>query len=233
MLWAIFYDQCFMAKLMTNQTCRVVVLISGNGSNLQALIDQQAAGLLPIDIVAVISNRPNVMGLQRAAKANIPHQVVDHTEFDSRELFDTALQQCIQQFTPDLVVLAGYMRIMTADLVRRFAGKMLNIHPSLLPKYPGLHTHKRALDNKDLQHGSSVHFVTEELDGGPVIAQSQFDIQPGDTEDSLAIRIKQLEHKLYPQVVGWFAENKIALQGNQALYNGEKLLQPKMIQTDL
>lgn len=221
-----------MTKPMASQPCRVVVLISGNGSNLQAIIDQQAAGLLPIDIIAVISNRPNVFGLERAAKANIPHEVVDHTKFESREAFDHSLQHCIEQYQPDLVILAGYMRIMTAELVRSFSGKMLNIHPSLLPKYPGLHTHRRALENNDQLHGSSVHFVTEELDGGPVIAQSSFEVKPDDTEDSLATRIKQLEHKLYPQVIGWFAEKKITLQGNNALYNGEKLAQPKHIASD-
>ncbi len=211
---------------MPNTPCRVVVLISGSGTNLQALIDQQAAGDLPIEIVAVISNRPAAGGLEKAKSAGIPTHVIDHTQFDDRHSFDVQIINAILPYKPELVVLAGYMRIMTPDMVNRFAGMMLNVHPSLLPKYPGLHTHRRALENKDSHHGSTVHFVTEVLDGGPVIAQSRLAIVENDDEQSLANRVKQLEHKLYPTVIRWFAEGKLALKDNQTYFNGEKLEQP-------
>lgn len=211
---------------MAKPPCRVVVLISGSGTNLQALIDEQTTGELPIDIVAVISNRPGAGGLEKAQSAGIPTHVIDHTQFDDRHSFDVQVIDAILQYQPDLIVLAGYMRIMTPDLVNRFSGRMLNVHPSLLPKYPGLNTHRRALENKDTHHGSTVHFVTEVLDGGPVIAQSKLTIGDNDNEQLLATRVKQLEHKLYPKVVGWFAEGKLTLKNNQTYFNGELLEQP-------
>jgi phosphoribosylglycinamide formyltransferase-1 len=211
---------------MTSEPCRVVVLISGSGTNLQALIDEQNAGNLPIEIVGVISNRPGVKGLERAEQAGIPSQIVDHTQFSSREDFDEAIASEILRFAPDLVVLAGYMRIMTPKLVKAFEGKMLNIHPSLLPKYPGLNTHRRALENGDQEHGSSVHFVTEILDGGPLIAQSRISIHDDDTEQTLSERIKLIEHKLYPQVVRWFAEGRLAFKNNHTYFDGQKLERP-------
>ncbi len=211
---------------MTKPHCRLVVLISGSGTNLQALIDKQTTGQLPVEIVAVISNRPDAGGIEKAQSAGIPTHVIDHTQFDDRHSFDVQVIDAILQYQPDLIVLAGYMRIMTPDMVNRFSGRMLNVHPSLLPKYPGLNTHRRALENKDSHHGSTVHFVTEVLDGGPVIARSKLTIGEGDNEQTLASRVKQLEHKLYPTVIGWFAEGKLTLKNNQTYFNGERLEQP-------
>jgi phosphoribosylglycinamide formyltransferase-1 len=207
----------------TQPTCRVVVLISGSGSNLQALIDQQQQGQLAIEIVAVISNKPDVFGLERAAKAGIPHQVVNHRDYDDRESFDLALAKVIDRYQPQLVVLAGFMRILTADFVRAYQGRMLNIHPSLLPKYQGLHTHQRALDAGDSCHGVTVHFVTEELDGGPSVIQAIVPIVGGDTADTLAKRIQQQEHIIYPLAVEWFAEQRLQLIDNQVQLNNETL----------
>jgi phosphoribosylglycinamide formyltransferase-1 len=203
----------------------VVVVISGSGSNLQALIDA-AAGGQPFRICAVISNRPDVLGLQRAEAAGIPTQVVDHTAFRDRDSFDSALAKAIEGFEPQLVVLAGFMRILTEAFVNRFAGRMLNIHPSLLPAFQGLHTHRRALAEGVAEHGASVHFVTSELDGGPVIAQVRVPVLEGDTESALAARVLQREHRLLPQVVSWFAERKLQLQDDQVRFEGTPLQTP-------
>ncbi|NVJ60939.1 MAG: phosphoribosylglycinamide formyltransferase [Gammaproteobacteria bacterium] len=211
-----------------SNACRVVVLISGNGSNLQAIIDRQAE--LSIEIVGVISNRPDVYGLERAQQANINTKVLDHTTFESRELFDNELSELIESYQPELVVLAGYMRIMTQELVKHFEGKMLNIHPSILPKYPGLNTHRRAIEAGDSEHGSSVHFVTEVLDGGPIIAQAKLNITENDTEQSLADRIKQLEHTLFPKVIGWFAASRLEFKQNQTYLDGKLLSSPLLIE---
>lgn len=180
----------------------IVVLISGNGSNLQAIIDSVKNGAIEGRISAVISNRPGVYGLERAEKSDIPALTVDHTEFASRSDFEQALSQTIDQFQPDVLVLAGFMRILSSEFVQHYLGKMLNIHPSLLPKYPGLNTHRRVLENGDKEHGTSVHFVTAELDGGPIIAQRSIHVTADDTEESLQQKIQQQEHKLYPEVVG-------------------------------
>lgn len=198
---------------------RVVVLISGSGSNLQSLIDQ-AAGGEPYRIVGVISNRPDVRGLERARAAGIPSQVIDHTGFADRESFDRVLADAIDSYRPQLVVLAGFMRILTPGFVSRFAGRMLNIHPSLLPAFQGLHTHRRALQEGVKEHGASVHFVTSELDGGPVIAQVRVPVLAGDTESELAARVLKREHQLLPQVVSWFARGRLQLRGEQVLFDG-------------
>ncbi|MCO7222906.1 phosphoribosylglycinamide formyltransferase [Pleionea sp. CnH1-48] len=218
---------------MTTTLCRTVVLISGSGTNLQALIDGAARQELPIDLVGVISNRPGVAGIERAQKADIPAEVIDHTQFESREAFDEVLREAIQAYAPDLVVLAGYMRIMTPALVGAFAGKMLNIHPSLLPKYPGLHTHRRALENQDTHHGSSVHLVTEELDGGPVIAQSVIKIDADDTEVTLADKTKKAEHTLYPEVVKWFANGQLSFVQGTVILDGRSLASPIQLTEDI
>lgn len=202
---------------------RIVVLLSGNGSNLQALIDAQEAGELGGEIKAVISNRPDVRGLQRAATAGIANFVLDHKGFESREAFDNALLDLIQQQHADLVVLAGFMRILTAAFVQQLQGKLLNIHPSLLPKYQGLNTHQRALDAGDTEHGASVHFVTEELDGGPCIAQARIAVSADDDADALSAKVQVMEHIMYPQVVRWFCEDSLALADNTAYFNGEAL----------
>ncbi|ROQ19469.1 phosphoribosylglycinamide formyltransferase [Marinimicrobium koreense] len=205
------------------QPTRVVVLISGSGSNLQALIDGQQRGQLPIDIVAVISNRPAVRGLLRAEHAGIPAEVLDHTRYDSREAFDTALQECIDHYRPELVVLAGFMRILTPTFTRHYEGRMLNIHPSLLPKYQGLHTHQRALDAGESEHGVTVHFVTAELDGGPPAVQARVPVLPGDDAESLAARVQSQEHVIYPLAVKWFAEGRLRMESGRALLNNEPL----------
>jgi phosphoribosylglycinamide formyltransferase 1 len=210
-------------ELKTTRKCRMVVLISGSGSNLQALLDASIADDYPAHIVAVISNRPNVKGLERAAAANIPALVLDHTHFSERASFDAELQKIIDGFEPDLLVLAGFMRILTPELVEHYLGRMLNIHPSLLPKYPGLHTHKRALAAGDAHHGVTVHFVTPELDGGPAVIQAQVDVLPTDTEMSLAQRVLQQEHLIYPMAVRWFAEQRLMLDGSRARLDGDLL----------
>lgn len=206
----------------------VVVLISGNGSNLQALIDAVQTGRVHARIAAVISNRPDAYGLQRATTAGIPAEMLDHTGFDSREAFDQALQEQIDSFQPDLVVLAGFMRILTPAFVTHYTGRMLNIHPSLLPLYKGIHTHRRVLEDGGSEHGVSVHFVTPELDGGPVIMQAKVPVLPSDTEDSLAQRVHVQEHVIYPRVVKWFVEGRLKLVNNQVVLDGSVLTRPAL-----
>ncbi|MBB3168955.1 phosphoribosylglycinamide formyltransferase [Simiduia aestuariiviva] len=201
---------------MTNPLPRIVVLLSGSGTNLQALIDAQARAQLGGEIVAVISNRPAVLGLERAQKAGIETRTLDHTTFDSRAAFDTALMQQIDAFQPDLVVLAGFMRILTPAFTEHYLGKMLNIHPSLLPKYQGLHTHQRALEAGDDCHGVTVHFVTAELDGGPAAIQAVVAIEPDDTPESLAKRVQVQEHIIYPMAVNWFAQGRLSYRDGKA-----------------
>ena len=217
---------------MSLHACNIVILVSGTGSNLQAIIDNVQSGDLPGKITGVISNRPDAAGLNKAQAADIPTAIVDHRLFDSRETFDAELAKNIHHFGADLVVLAGFMRILTPGFVTRFTGKMLNIHPSLLPKYRGLHTHQRALDAGDHQHGASVHFVTPELDGGPVIAQASIPILKHDTADTLASRLLQQEHKLYPQVIRWFCEGRLSLIQNQAFLDKAPLTTPKQLDND-
>lgn len=195
----------------------VIVLLSGNGSTFESIIQQVKAGTLPVTIGAVISNRPNAYGLQRAANHQVTQCVLDHTEYSSREHYDQALIQCIDQFQPDLIVLAGYMRILTPAFVQHYQGRLINIHPSLLPKYQGLHTHRRALEAGDTEHGTSVHFVTEELDGGPVIAQAKVAIAADETEQTLEAKVKQQEQILYPNVIRWIAEGKVTLNADQSV----------------
>jgi phosphoribosylglycinamide formyltransferase 1 len=190
----------------------IVILISGRGSNMEALIAARDAGNLPVNITAVISNRPDAAGLATAAKAGIATRHINHKDFASREAFDAALADCIDEFAPDLVVLAGFMRILTEGFVRRYEGRLVNIHPSLLPSFPGLHTHQRALEEGIRIHGCTVHFVTPALDHGPVIIQAAVPVIDGDTEDSLAARILVQEHRIYPQAVRWFAEDRLTLE---------------------
>jgi len=201
----------------------VVVLISGSGSNLQALIDQQTATPGPFSIKAVISNKVDAYGLERAKKAGIPAKVLSYSEFDGREAYDTALSDLIEEHQPDLVVLAGFMRILSKQFVQEFHGRLLNIHPSLLPKYKGLHTHTRALEAADEVHGASVHFVTEELDGGPVVLQARVPVEPNDNEESLAARVLTREHMIYPMVVKWMAEKRLYMEDSHLHPDG---LQP-------
>ncbi|HCR3203182.1 TPA: phosphoribosylglycinamide formyltransferase [Morganella morganii subsp. morganii] len=200
---------------------RLVVLISGSGSNLQALIDACDSKALNAEIVAVFSNKADAYGLLRSQQAGIPALTLSPAEFSSRDAFDAALQVQIDEYQPDLIILAGYMRILTPAFVRYYHGRMLNIHPSLLPKYPGLHTHRKALENGDAEHGTSVHFVTEELDGGPVILQARITVLPDDTEDTLTARIQQEEHRIYPQVVNWFVQGRLALKEDGIYLDGK------------
>ena len=191
---------------------RIVVLISGGGSNLQSFIDGCADGSLNGDVVAVISNKAGVKGLERAAVAAIPNITLDHKGFASRAEFDVALADVIDSFSPDLIVLAGFMRILTPQFVNRFLGRLINIHPSLLPKYPGLHTHQRAIDAGDSEAGATVHFVTAELDGGPGIVQAQVELLENDTAEDLASRVLVFEHQIYPLAAQWFCEGRLELR---------------------
>ena len=199
-----------------HQSPKLVILISGGGTNLQSFIDQVTNGQLPAQIAAVICNRPGAGGLKRAMDADITTDVVDHTGFDSREAFDAEMVRRIDTFEPDLVILAGFMRILTPAFVRHYRGRLLNIHPSLLPKYPGLHTHQRAIDAGDSEAGATVHFVTEELDGGPAVLQARVPIEPGDDAGTLAQRVLSKEHIIYPLAAHWFIEGRLVLKDNHA-----------------
>jgi phosphoribosylglycinamide formyltransferase-1 len=189
----------------------VVVLISGSGSNLQALIDGRREGSLPIDIRAVVSNVADAFGLTRAADAGIPGRVLSHRDFPSRAAYDTELAALVADFAPSLVILAGFMRILTPRFVAPWWGRLFNIHPSLLPKYPGLHTHQRALEAGDREHGATVHFVTDELDGGPAVIQARVPVLPDDDAERLAARVLTQEHRIYPRAVRWFAQGRLRL----------------------
>jgi len=202
---------------------RIVVLISGSGSNLQSFIDRCADESINGTLVAVLSNRPGVKGLERAAAAAIPNIVVDHSSFESRSEFDAALADVIDSFSPDLVVLAGFMRILTPQFVNRFLGRLINIHPSLLPKYPGLHTHQRAIDAGDSEAGATVHFVTPELDGGPAIVQAKVPLESNDTAESLASRVLGFEHQIYPLAAEWFCQGRLELREGHVILDNELL----------
>ncbi|KFE54238.1 phosphoribosylglycinamide formyltransferase [Pseudomonas syringae] len=204
-------------------TCDVVVLLSGTGGNLQAMIDSFKGGDHPARIRAVISNRADAFGLQRARDAGIETCVLDHKAYEGREAFDGALMQLIDSYQPQLVVLAGFMRILTAGFVRHYQGRLLNIHPSLLPRYKGLHTHQRVLEAGDAEHGCSVHFVTEELDGGPLVIQSVISVEPDDSPTTLAQRVHTQEHHIYPLAIRWFAEGRLSLGEEGALLDGQLL----------
>ncbi|WP_111978509.1 phosphoribosylglycinamide formyltransferase [Algibacillus agarilyticus] len=201
----------------------IVVLISGGGTNLQAIIDACKLGDVQGQITGVISNKADAFGLTRAQNANIPTATLNHKDFDSRENYDQALIKVIDQFKPDLVVLAGFMRILTPNFVQHYQNKMLNIHPSLLPKYQGLNTHQRAIDANDKEHGVSVHFVTEELDGGPVVLQAKVDILAQDTADSLAQKVHKQEYIIYPKVINWFCQGRLTMVNGIAQLDNQPL----------
>ena len=196
---------------------KIVVLISGGGTNLQAIIDACSDSNYPAKVVGVVSNKVDAYGLTRAENADIATVTLSHKDFDSREDYDQALIKKIDCFNADLIVLAGFMRILTPNFVQHYQGKLLNIHPSLLPKYQGLNTHQRAIDAGEDVHGVSVHFVTEELDGGPVILQAKIPVFEGDNCDDLAARVHEQEHRIYPLVVKWFAEKRLSMQGDNAI----------------
>ena len=209
---------------MTDDRLAVVVLISGRGSNLQAIIDAAGDGDSPFTVGAVISNQPAAAGLERARRAGIPVEVVDHRAYARREEFDSALAEVIDGYDPGLVVLAGFMRILTPAFVARYAGRLINIHPSLLPEFPGLDTHGRAIAAGAAEHGASVHFVTAALDGGPLIIQARVPVRAGDDADTLAARVLEQEHRILPEAIRWFAAGRLRVEDTRVLLDGEPAL---------
>lgn len=205
---------------------RIAVLISGGGSNLQALIDASRERSFPGDIVGVISDQPAAYGLERAARADIPRQVVQRQQFATRRAFDQALMEAVDQLRPDIVVLAGFMRIVRGDIVARYAGRMLNIHPALLPKYKGLDTYARCLAASDPAHGTTVHFVSAELDAGPPVLQAELTVAADDTVASLTARVQALEHVIYPMAVRWLAERRLELRKDGVWLDRRPLPEP-------
>lgn len=201
----------------------IVILISGRGSNMEAIV---AAAIPGARIAGVISNRPDAAGLGFAAERGIPTQVVDHKAYSSREDFDAALAEAIDALAPDLVVLAGFMRVLTDAFVSRYSGRLLNIHPSLLPSFPGLHTHRRALETGVRVHGTTVHFVTPTLDCGPIVIQAVVPVLPGDDEATLAARVLVQEHRIYPQAVRWFVEGRLSFDAEERVRVRDELAGP-------
>jgi phosphoribosylglycinamide formyltransferase-1 len=214
---------------MTRRATRVAVLISGEGSNLQALIDAQRSDRLGATIVAVVSNRGAARGLERARTAGIPALHVGSVRGQERAAYDAALAAALAPHEPELLVLAGFMRILTPGFIDAFAGRVLNIHPSLLPKYPGLDTHRRVLEARDTSHGATVHFVTEELDAGPAVVQYRLRVRDGDTPESLAERVHVGEHIILPRAVSWFAAGRLRLEAGSVMLDGRALEEPVSI----
>jgi phosphoribosylglycinamide formyltransferase-1 len=208
---------------MASSQKRIVILVSGNGSNAQAIIDACAKKAINGSVVKLISNVQSANALEIAAQSNIPSTCLDHKTFQDRDSFDISLAQEIDAAQPDIIVLAGFMRILSDAFVAKYLGILLNIHPSLLPKYTGLGTHQRAIDNEDSEHGTSVHFVTPELDGGPVILQAKVPVFEDDTVDDLASRVLIQEHKIYPLVVNWLCNERLALNNKKAFFDGQEL----------
>jgi phosphoribosylglycinamide formyltransferase-1 len=205
---------------MNSSATPVVVLLSGRGSNLQAILDAVRRGELPVSVRAVISNNPHAQGLRVAAGAGVPTEIIDHREHTDRAAFDRALTIAIDRHQPALVVLAGFMRILGTDFIRHYAGRLINIHPSLLPAFKGLNTHAQALAAGAREHGASVHFVTNDLDGGPVIAQARVPVEPGDSVETLAARVLTAEHQIYPRAIRWFAEQRLTIHNGHVLLDG-------------
>lgn len=201
----------------------IVVLISGNGSNLQAILEACEANMPNAQVAAVFSNKADAYGLERAKQFDVNGHFVDPKAFESREDFDAELMTQIDEYQPDVIVLAGYMRILSGAFVSHYLGKMINIHPSLLPKYPGLHTHQRAIDAGDKEHGTSVHFVTEELDGGPVVLQAKVPVFEDDDADALAARVQTQEHNIYPMVTKWLVDGRLSMTEGKAYLDGFEL----------
>ncbi|YCO04466.1 phosphoribosylglycinamide formyltransferase [Vibrio sp. VNB-15] len=201
----------------------IVVLISGNGSNLQAILEACEANMPNAQVAAVFSNKADAYGLERAKQFDVNGHFVEPKTFESREAFDAELMKQIDEYQPDVIILAGYMRILSSEFVSHYMGKMINIHPSLLPKYPGLHTHQRALDAGDKEHGTSVHFVTEELDGGPVVLQAKVPVFEEDDADALAARVQTQEHNIYPMVTKWLVDGRLSMTEGKAYLDGFEL----------
>jgi phosphoribosylglycinamide formyltransferase 1 len=207
----------------------IAILISGRGSNMRAIAERAASGQLPVEVRVVISDQPQAAGLAAAAALQVPTQTLSPRDYRDRGSYDAALAQLLLRYEPALIVLAGFMRILSPGFIDAFAGRILNVHPSLLPKYRGLHTHRRALEAGDATHGVSVHFVTTELDGGPVIIQSLVDVRPGDTEASLSARVQEQEHRIYPQAIDWFAQGRLHLANDQVWLDGRLLEAPIIV----
>ena len=208
------------------EVTRIVVLVSGSGSNLQAIIDAIESDTIKAEIALVISNCPNVRALERATQAHIPVSVIDHTEYENRDTFDTALIDIIDETHIDLIVLAGFMRILGDAFIDHFAGQILNIHPSLLPDFRGLHTHRRALEAGRKTHGATVHFVGRELDSGSTVIQAEVDVLASDDEAILAERVLQQEHIIYPMAIAWFCDKRLRCESNTAWLDDRKLIKP-------
>jgi phosphoribosylglycinamide formyltransferase 1 len=208
----------------------IAILLSGRGSNMRAIAELAAAGSLPVDIRVIVSDQPQAPGLDIARSLGLTTEVLSPHDYADRPSYDRALASLVAGYEPVLVVLAGFMRILTSEFIARFAGRIMNIHPSLLPKYRGLHTHRRVLEARDEQHGASVHFVTQELDGGPVIIQSYLDVLANDTEDSLSARVQREEHRIYAQALAWFATGRLTLNGDAVFLDGKQLDRPVVIE---
>jgi phosphoribosylglycinamide formyltransferase-1 len=218
-----------MGYAMAIDKTRLVILISGRGSNLQAILDGARNGELLVDIRAVISNRAGAYGLERARQAGVEALTLDHKAFSNRDEFEAALRETIDGYGADLVILAGFMRVLSADFVEHYQGRILNIHPSLLPKFRGLKTHERALEAGEREHGASVHFVTPELDSGPVIIQARVPVFPGDDPETLAARVLEQEHRIYPKAIRWFAEGRVRMDNDNVMFDGAPLTSPEML----
>lgn len=207
-------------------SCRTAILISGSGTNLQAFIDAVAAGNLDLHLSVVFSNNPKAFGLERAERASIPTACIQHGDYPDRESFDRAVIDELDRWQPELLILAGFMRILSPAFVKHYEGRILNIHPALLPKYPGLNTHQRALDAGDDWHGSTVHFVTEELDGGPRILQGRLRIDPNESADDLQARVQAIEHQIYPEAAGLVGSNRVTFKDGKAWLDGKEAREP-------
>jgi len=211
---------------LSKSECKTAILISGSGSNLQSFIDRVAAGKTSLDLSVVFSNRPDAYGLTRAREAGIDTACIEHGDYESREQFDRAVAAKLDQWQPQLLILAGFMRILSPWLVNHYEGRILNIHPALLPRYPGLNTHQRVLDAGDEYHGSTVHFVTEELDGGPRILQGRLKVASTTDPKELMSRVQAVEHQIYPMAADWFGQGRLKFENNSAWLDGEKLDEP-------
>jgi phosphoribosylglycinamide formyltransferase 1 len=204
----------------------IAILISGRGTNMRVIAERAAAGSLPVDVRVVITDQPAAEGLRTAAAMNIATRVLAPRDFPDRASYDEALLRLLAEYGPKLVVLAGFMRILTPHFIGAYAGRILNVHPSLLPSYRGMHTHRRVLESGEKVHGVSIHFVTEELDGGPVIVQAEVPVQPEDSEMTLSARVQRSEHRIYPQAIDWFARGRLLLKDGRAWLDGKPLAAP-------
>ncbi len=208
------------------QRCKTAILISGSGTNLQSFIDRVTVGELALDLCVVFSNKPDAYGLVRAEKAGIPTACIEHGDYPDRESFDRAVIDKLDPLEPELIVLAGFMRILSPAFVNRYEGRILNIHPALLPRYPGLNTHQRVLDAGDEWHGSTVHFVTEELDGGPRILQGRLRVDPTESAEELQHRVQAVEHQIYPEAAGLVGSGRVQFRDGQTWIDGKIAAEP-------